>query len=340
MSITPDHILAVDDEEYMRALFEQVLGREGYAVTSAASGAEALQRLETEWFDLVISDLRMAGLDGAGLLHKAKESNPALPFILLTGFGTVESAVAAMKTGAWDYLTKPIDTEELLIVVKKALEMHRLSREVERLRSQVVGNQTFLHMIGQSKAMGKVFSQIELVAKSTSTVLIHGESGTGKELVARAIHQHSARTERPFVALDCGTLSESLLESELFGHIKGAFTGAMYNKKGLFAEAHGGTLFLDEIGNTSPALQMKLLRVLQEREIRPVGSTKSIAVDVRLIAATSKDLAREVQRENFRSELYFRLAVVPIELPRCESDERIFPYSWTISSGNIVSGTR
>jgi len=309
------HILAVDDEENLRALFARTLEREGYAVTCAASAEEAMRWLEHEWFDLVISDLRMAGLDGMDLLRHAKEKNPTLPFILLTGFGTIESAVAAMKEGAWDYLTKPIDTDELLIVVKKALDKHRLTREVERLRSQVASVRGFPHIIGQSRALRAVLQQIKIVARSASTVLIEGESGTGKELVARAIHQHSPRADGPFVALDCGAVPESLLESELFGHQRGAFTGALRDKKGLFAEAHGGVLFLDEINNTSAAFQAKLLRVLQEREIRPVGSTTSLSVDVRLIVATSQDLAQAVRQGTFRSDLYYRLAVVPLRLP-------------------------
>jgi DNA-binding NtrC family response regulator len=315
MSSMPERILAVDDEENMRALFVRALGREGYAVTCAASGEEALQRLETDWFDLVISDLRMAELDGVGFLRKAKELHPALPFILLTGFGTIDSAVAAMRDGAWDYLTKPIDTDKLLVVVKEALERGRLTREWERVRSQVAGERGFPGIGGRSRAMRVVFRQIELVAPSQSTVLIQGESGTGKELVARAIHQHSPRAGRPFLALDCGTAPESLLDSELFGYQQGAFTGALRNKQGLFAAAHGGTLFLDEINNIPEAFQIKLLRVLQEREIRPLGGSTSIPIDVRLIAASSKDLAHAVQQEKFRTELYYRLAVVPLHLP-------------------------
>jgi DNA-binding NtrC family response regulator len=314
MSTLSERILAVDDEEHMRALFARALGREGYAVTCAASAEEALQRLETDWFDLVISDLQMAGLDGVGLLHKTKERHPALPFVLLTGFRTIDSAVAAMKDGAWDYLIKPIDTDKLLAVVKEALERRRLTREWERLRSQVAGEQNFPGIVGQSHAMQIVFQQIKLVAPSQSTVLIQGESGTGKELIARAIHEHSQRANRWFLALDCGSVHESLLDSELFGYVKGAFTGAHTNKKGLFEEAHGGTLFLDEINNTPFAFQAKLLRVLQEREIRPVGSTKSAPIDVRLIIATSQDLAQAAQQGTFRSDLYYRLAVVPLYL--------------------------
>ncbi len=310
-----ERILAVDDEANMRALFARALGREGYAVTCVASGEEALQRLETDWFDLVISDLRMAGIDGIDLLRKAKEQHPTLPFVLLTGFGTISSAVEAVKDGAWEYLSKPIDTDELVEVVKKALEAHRVTREMERLRHQVADDLDFPGLVGQSQVMRTVFRKIKLVAPSQSTVFIQGESGTGKELVARAIHRHSQRAHKPFLALDCGAVPEALLESELFGYHRGAFTGALRDKKGLFAAAHGGTLFLDEINNTSEALQTKLLRVLQEREIRPLGDTQSIPVDVRLIVATSKNLEQTVQEGKFRSELYYRLAVVPIHLP-------------------------
>jgi two-component system response regulator HydG len=246
---------------------------------------------------------------------KLKEIRPLLPYILLTGHGTVRSAVEAMKDGATDYLTKPVDTDELKMVIAKALELHRLTREVEQLRAQVANGRVFSHIIGQSKPMLALLRLVDLVAGSDATVLLQGESGTGKELIARAIHDHSARRELPFVILDCGTVPESLLESELFGYTKGAFTGAMTNKKGLFEEANGGTLFLDEIGDITPLFQAKLLRVLQTGEIRPVGSTRRITVDVRVIAATNQDLKRMVTERQFRDDLYYRLAVVPLRLP-------------------------
>jgi DNA-binding NtrC family response regulator len=302
----------VDDEVNALAAFQRVLSKAGYDVTVASSGEEALRRLEAEWFDLVISDLKLPGLDGLALLRRVKTLNPTLPVILLTGYGTIASAVGAMKEGAYDYLSKPINNEELKVVVKKALDLHRLTREVEHLRAQVEIDK---HIIGRSKPMKALFRLIKLVAPSSTTVLIQGESGTGKELIARAIHQLSPRRDRPFVAIDCGALPETLLESELFGYVRGAFTGAVLNKKGLFCEAQGGTLLLDEIGDTTPAFQAKLLRVLQEREIRPLGSNRIIKVDVRVIAATSKDLKKAVAKGTFREDLYYRLAVMPILVP-------------------------
>lgn len=310
-----DRILVVDDEMNMLVLFQRVLEKEGYDVVCASSATEALSRLEAEWFDLVISDLKMPDLNGLDLLKKSKAVNPSLPYIMLTAFGTIDSAVAAMKEGAYDYLTKPVNNEELKLLVKKALETHRLVREVEYLRRQVRSDTDFQHIVGRSKPMRALFQQVKLVANSQSTVLIQGESGTGKELVARAIHEHSPRHDRPFIVIDCGTLPETLLESELFGHVKGAFTGAITDKKGLFEEAHGGTLLLDEIGDTALVFQAKLLRVLQEGEIRPVGSNRSIKVDVRVIAATNADLKQKVAARVFREDLYYRLAVVPLFLP-------------------------
>src|SRR2546425_1691878 len=315
MKTAPERILVVDDEVSTLTLFQRILEKEGYAVVCATSGEEALQQLKTQRFDLAISDLRMPGLTGIELVREAKALNPNLPCIVLTGYGTVHSAVAVMKEGAYDYLTKPVNDDELKLVVRKALDLHRLTSEVERLRSQVELERDFHHIVGRSKPMRALFRQVKLVAASNSTVLIQGESGTGKELIARAIHQQSPRSERSFVAIDCGTLPEPLLESELFGHARGAFTGAIQAKKGLFEEAHGGTLLLDEIGDTAPVFQSKLLRVLQESEIRSVGSNKSIKVDVRVIAATNKDLKQQVEKGAFREDLYYRLAVVPLQLP-------------------------
>jgi DNA-binding NtrC family response regulator len=314
-SAARERILIVDDDESVAMLFKRILEKEGYEVESASSGEEALGRLEAQWFDLVVSDLRMPGLDGLEFLRRAKLSNPSVPCIVLTGYATVDSAVAAMKEGAHDYLTKPINNDEMKLVVKKALEVHRLVREVERLRQSLGSESSFGNILGKSKAMRGLFRLIRQVAHSQATILVFGESGTGKELVARSIHQHSPRRDRPFVAIDCGALPETLLESELFGHVRGSFTGAISNKKGLFEEAHGGTLLLDEIGGTSLAFQSKLLRVLQENEIRPVGSSKSIRVDVRVIAATNRDLKAAVKEGTFREDLYYRLAVIPIVLP-------------------------
>jgi len=311
----PEKILVVDDEANMLTLCESVLGKEGYVVTCAASAEEALTRLEAETFDLLIADLRLPGMGGMELVQRVKGQQPGLPYVLLTGHGTIQSAVAAMKDGAADYLTKPVDVEELKVVIQKALEMRRLTREVQQLRLQVASDHEFPEIIGRSKALRALLRQVQLVAGSDCTVLLQGESGTGKELIARALHRLSQRREQPFITLDCGTIPESLLESELFGYVKGAFTGASINKKGLWEEAHGGTLFLDEIGDVTLALQAKLLRVLQEGEIRPVGSTKRTTVDTRVVAATNKDLKHEVRAQRFREDLYYRLAVVPLRVP-------------------------
>jgi DNA-binding NtrC family response regulator len=310
-----ERILIVDDEENVLALCQTILQKRGYEVECASTAEEALDRLETELFDVVITDLKMPGKSGLDLLTKAKALNPFVPVIMLTGFGTVHSAVEAMKEGAYDYLIKPVDNEEFKLVVEKALELHRLQREVALLRSQLEVDLDFQDIVGQSKPMRAVFRLIRMVAKSNATVLIQGESGTGKQLIARALHQHSDRSEGPFIAIDCASLPETLLESELFGHVRGAFTGAINNKKGFFVEAHDGTILLDEIGDTTIASQSKLLRVLQENEIRPVGTNKSVKVDVRVIAATNRDLKKEVERKAFRKDLFYRLAVVPVHLP-------------------------
>ena len=315
MAPTAERILVVDDEEYMLALFASVLGKEGYVVVGVASGEAALERLETDAFDLVISDLVLPSMDGLALFQRVRALQVELPYILMTAHGTVQSAVAALKAGATDYLTKPIEIDELKVVVRKALDLHRLTRELERLRAQVDHNQVFPDIIGRSPAIQSVLKHVRLVAPSGSTVLLQGESGTGKELIARAIHAYSSRKERPFVTVDCGAVAESLLESELFGYVKGAFTGATTNKKGLCEEAQRGTLFLDEIGDIGPTFQAKLLRLLQSGEIRPVGGTKPISVDVRIIAATNKDLSQQVEQGRFRDDLYYRLAVVPLRIP-------------------------
>src|SRR5262245_6171476 len=315
MNAARETILVVEDEVHMQLLFKKVLEKEDYRVEAASSGEEGLERLDKEWFDLIISDLRLPGMDGLEFIKKAKGLNPNIPCIVLTGYGTIPSAVAAMKEGANEYLTKPINNNEIKLAVEKVLEIGRATREVERLMSQADNGSDFCDVVGQSKPIRTLFHVIKVVARSNSTVLIQGESGTGKELIARAIHRHSQRHDRPFVPIDCGTLPETLLESELFGHVRGAFTGAIRNKKGLFEDADGGTLLLDEIADTTPAFQSKLLRALQENEIRPVGSNRSIKINVRVIASTNKELKREVERGTFREDLYYRLAVVPIIVP-------------------------
>ena len=315
MDAARQRILIVDDEENVLALCQTILEKRGYEVECASTAEEALDRLETELFDVVVTDLKMPGMSGLDLLTKGKALNPSMPFIMLTAFGTVHSAVEAMKEGAYDYLIKPVDNEEFKLVVEKALELHGLQREVARLRSQLEIDLDFQDIVGQSKAMRAVFRLIRMVAKSNATILIQGESGTGKELIARALHLHSDRSDGPFIAIDCASLPETLLESELFGHVRGAFTGASANKKGLFVEARDGTILLDEIGDTTMAFQSKFLRVLQENQVRPVGTNKSVKVNIRVIAATNKDLKKEVERKAFREDLFYRLAVVPIHLP-------------------------
>ncbi len=315
MNAARETILVVDDEVHMQVLLKRILEKESYRVESASSGEEGLERLDKGWFDLVISDLQLPGMHGLEFIKRAKELSPAMPCIVLTGYGTIPSAVTAMKEGAFEYLTKPADNDEIKLVVEKVLDQYRHTREVERLRAQGNNGSDFINIVGHGKPMKTLFHVIKIVARSNSTVLIQGESGTGKELIAKAIHQHSPRHDRPFVALDCGTLPETLLESELFGHVRGAFTGAISNKKGLFEEADGGTLLLDEIADTTPAFQSKLLRALQENEIRPVGNNHLIKINVRVIASTNRDLKKDVERGTFREDLYYRLAVVPIMVP-------------------------
>lgn len=315
MNAARETILVVDDEMHMQVLLKRILEKENYKVESASSGEEGLERLDKGWFDLVISDLQLPGMHGLEFLKRAKELSPTIPCIVLTGYGTIPSAVTAMKEGAFEYLTKPADNDAIKLVVEKVLDRHRHTREAQRLRAQGDNGSDFSNIVGCSKPMKTLFHVIKIVARSNSTVLIQGESGTGKELIAKAIHHHSPRRDRPFVALDCGTLPETLLESELFGHVRGAFTGAITNKKGLFEAAHDGTLLLDEIADTTPAFQSKLLRALQENEIRSVGNNHIIKIDVRVIASTNRDLKREVDRGTFREDLYYRLAVVPIIVP-------------------------
>ena len=309
------HILVVDDEEGMREFLKVLLEREGHQVTAASDGAEALRLAREEPVDLVISDLRMPKLDGVGLLSGLRELDPYLPVIVITAYASVESAVSAMKLGAYDYIIKPFKVDELKLVVAKALEAERLRRENLALKQELRERHRFPGLIGQSPKMLALYELMEKVAPLSTTILITGESGTGKELVARAIHYASPRAERPFLAINCSAIPEALLESELFGHVKGAFTGAVAHKAGLFEVADGGTIFLDEIGEMSPALQVRLLRVLQEKAFRRVGGTEDIKVDVRLIAATNRDLKEAIAKGTFREDLYWRLNVIPIHLP-------------------------
>jgi len=308
-------LLVADDEPHQREMLRSLLTRAGFAVELAANGAEALAALEREPFDLLLTDQKMPGMDGLALLEAARRLQPQLPVVLMTAFGSVSQAVAAMKQGAADYLTKPFERDELLLVLAKVLRQRRLEDEVEALRGVLQDRFRLGNLIGSSPGMRAVFSMVERIAGADVPVLIRGESGTGKELVARAIHQQSARASGPFVALNCAAVPESLLESEFFGHERGAFTGAVRAHAGRFEQAQGGTLFLDEIGAMRTDLQAKLLRALQEKEIQRLGAVSPIAVDVRILAATGENLEEAIRRRSFRDDLYYRLNVVPIHLP-------------------------
>ncbi|MFC1857099.1 sigma-54-dependent transcriptional regulator [Thermodesulfobacteriota bacterium] len=308
-------ILIVDDEKNYPPILSAVLEEEGFETLTANSGHEALEKLDSSDVDLVLTDMKMPVMDGIELLEKIKIKDPYLPIIMMTAHGTVEKAVEAMQKGAYNYILKPFDNERLVIYVDKALDMYRVVKENRRLRRAVESQYRFGNIIGKSKAMQEVFETIQKVAPAIATILIEGENGTGKELVAKSVHFNSPRRDKPFIAVNCSALAESLLESELFGHEKGAFTGAVATKKGRFELADGGTLFLDEIGELSPNLQVKLLRVLQEKIIERVGSVKPIKVDIRIIAATNKRLRDEIQKGRFREDLFYRLNVISIVLP-------------------------
>jgi len=310
-----EKILVVDDEQSLRDVLSIMLKRAGYAVTSAMDGEEAIELLNKEIFDLVITDLRMPKIDGMEVLKAVKSASPETVVLIITAFASADSAVEAMKQGAYDYLTKPFQVDEVQLIIRNALEKRRLTTENMLLKREMASQSSFAQLVGQSEAMQKVFDVVRKVADSKSNVLICGESGTGKELVARAIHYNSARSVMPFVAVNCSAVPETLLESELFGHMKGSFTGAIANKAGLFEVADGGTIFLDEIGDTTPTIQVKLLRVIQEREFRRVGGSHDVKVDVRVVAATNKDLEKAVADGSFREDLYYRLDVIPIRLP-------------------------
>jgi DNA-binding NtrC family response regulator len=308
-------ILVVDDDPAMRGLLSDVLVREGHDVADAASGEEALTKLAEGTFDLVITDLKMGGMDGLDLLTHIRELRPEVAVILITAFGSIDLAIEAMRRGAAHFITKPVKMKELVVSVERSLEDRQIRSENRALRREVEGRFRFGNILGKSKAMREVFSLIERVAQGTSNILVLGESGTGKELVAKAIHYNGPRKDKPFVAVNCSAIPEGLLESELFGHVRGAFTGAVVSKKGLFAEASGGTLFLDEIGEMSLALQAKLLRVLQDKQVRPVGGNVGLEVDTRIITATNRNLEEATQEGRFREDLYYRLSVIPVRLP-------------------------
>ncbi len=310
-----DTILIVDDEKNYPLVLSDVLQNEGFEALTANSGDEALEIIDHSDIDLVLTDMKMPNMDGIQLLEKIKDKDNELPVIMMTAHGTVEKAVEAMQKGAYNYILKPFDNEQLVIYANKAVAMYRVVKENRQLRSAVTSHYAFGNLIGKSKAMQTIFETITKVARATATVLIEGASGTGKELVAKSIHFNSPRRNQPFVAVNCSALAESLLESELFGHEKGAFTGAVAMKKGRFELADGGTLFLDEIGELSLSLQVKLLRVLQEKVFERVGGVRPIAVNIRLIAATNKSLKDEIVAGHFREDLFYRLNVVHIVLP-------------------------
>jgi DNA-binding NtrC family response regulator len=315
MTDSSKHVLLVEDEAPLRRAVADQLADRGYQVEQAESGEVALARLADFAFDIIITDLRLPGLDGSAVIEAAVERYPDIIAIVVTGFGTVKDAVEAIKRGAWDFVNKPFQIDELLHVLEAALEQRRLKAENAYLRAQLEERYRFSGMIGKSRAMERLFQLLETVAPTSSTILITGETGSGKEVAARAIHHSSPRRQQRFVALNCSAIPETLLEAELFGHVRGAFTGAVGTRQGRLEQAHKGTLFLDEVGTMSPGLQMKLLRVLQEREFERVGDSHTIKVDVRVIAATNSDLGRMVAEGHFREDLFYRLNVIPVQLP-------------------------
>jgi DNA-binding NtrC family response regulator len=308
-------ILVVDDDLAMREMLTSMFNEEGYEAHAAESADAAVERSRDEEFDAVLSDIKMPGMSGIEMVAALREIRPETPVVLMTAFGTIDSAVEAMRAGALDYVTKPFEPEVVLCSMERALERRALEQENRQLRRALDQTSQLGDLIGTSPAMREIFALVRRVAHNRSSVLITGGSGTGKEVVARTIHFHGSRADKPFVPINCTAIPEGLLESELFGHVRGAFTGAHTSKRGLFETASGGTLFLDEIGDMPPGLQSKLLRVLQDREIRPVGGTHTIPVDVRVIAATNKDLREEIAEGRFREDLYYRLNVIPIHIP-------------------------
>ena len=308
-------LLIVDDEQSYRQLLTLVFEGDGHQIRTAMNGREALEMLEAEPAEVIITDVRMPDMDGIELLRHVREFHPDTGFVLMTAFATVDTAREAFKLGADDFIQKPFDVEELKIIVKKAFERQSLITENKAFKKAQRERGSVKNIIGHSDKMQAVFSMIETVAEVQSTVLVTGESGTGKELVARAIHDLSPRAEKPFISINCGAFTETLLESELFGYVKGSFTGANANRKGLFEASHKGSIFLDEIGEMSPAMQVKLLRVLQERKVRPVGAHDEISIDTRVIAATNRDLKAMTADGSFREDLFYRISVIPISLP-------------------------
>lgn len=313
--MSANRILLVEDDDSLRLTQAMYLEREGFQVTAVGNGAEALRQIAADQYQAVVTDLRLDEIGGLEVLAAAKEKSPETEVILITGFGSVDTAVEAMKSGAYDYLTKPVDPDDLVLTLQKACERRQLRRQVAYLKKEVAQEAGLGHIVAVSPEMRQIMTLVQQLAQNDATVLIEGDSGTGKELMAKYIHHSGRRAGGPFVAVNCGALPENLLESELFGHVRGSFTGAIKDKKGLFEVADGGTLLLDEIGETSPSFQVKLLRILEDGTFRRVGGTTERRVNVRIIAASNKDLGRLVQKNHFRQDLYYRLKVIPIYLP-------------------------
>lgn len=310
-----EKLLLIDDSQEILENLSEYLTSKGYDITTASDGTQGISKIASESYDVILTDLKMPNADGFEVLQYVKENSPETICIILTGYGTIKNAVEAIKKGAFDYLTKPVQLDEIIITLKRAMEFRHLKKENVNLRSQLKRKYQFKNIIGESLAMQGVFKTVEKIADTDSTVLILGESGTGKELIARALHYNSYRREGPFVPVNCAAIPDELLESELFGHEKGAFTHAIRTRIGRFELANGGTLFLDEIGDMDPNLQSKLLRVLQERQFERIGGIKPIVTDIRIIAATHQDLREAVLKRRFRQDLYYRLNVIPIEIP-------------------------
>jgi two-component system response regulator GlrR len=320
-----EKILVVDDDSNLLEVIKMGLESENYKVVATVEEEHALEAVREQTFDLSIIDLQLTNLNGISLMEDVHQISPDVPVIILTAYGSIESAVEAMKKGAYSYLTKPFDHHKLLFQVEKALENRRLTSEIKRLKGLLNEQYDFANIVAKSEKMKRVLVQVSLVAKTESTVYIHGESGTGKELIAKALHLGSSRKEKPFIAINCAALPETLLESELFGYEKGSFTGALQSKKGLFMQANGGTLFLDEIASMSGALQAKMLRGLQEQQFYPVGGKEPVEVDVRFFVATNKDLQKEVKEGHFREDLFYRIHVIPINLPTLRERKEDIP---------------
>jgi two-component system response regulator AtoC len=339
MTEARSQILIIDDEENLRHMLSAMLARQGYQADTAANGAEGLQRLREKVYDFILCDIRMPEMDGKGFLVRALEENVPSPVIMMSAYGSVDTAVECMKMGAYDFISKPFKKDEIVMVLKKAEERERLKSENSQLRAVVTAGDGFCGIISRNAAMQEIFSLIRRVTDLKTTVLILGESGTGKELVARAIHSSGIRAAQAFVAVNCGAIPENLLESELFGHVRGAFTDASSDKAGLFEQADGGTLFLDEIGEMPLSLQVKLLRVLQEEEIRRVGAAVSRKVNVRVVSATSRDLEGDVRQGRFREDLFFRLNVFCLSLPPLRERVEDIPQLVSSFSGRYSAGS-